>query len=231
MLEQQSEEALDFVHTMTGSPYIDATVSDSRRQLIEMMQAGRIRAMVVIPVDFDRQMARPGADAPLQLITDGSEPNTANFAQGYVEGIWQIWQQQRAEDRGETFEPLIDVQMRYWFNPAAISQHFIIPGAITIIMTVVGAILTSLVVAREWERGTMEALLSTEITRAELLLCKLIPTISSACWRCCCVCWCRYLFSACPIAARCRSCLSSPVCFCSAPRDGAADLNHYPQPV
>ncbi len=92
-----------------------------------------------------------------------------------MEGIWQIWQQQRAEDRGETFEPLIDVQMRYWFNPAAISQHFIIPGAITIIMTVVGAILTSLVVAREWERGTMEALLSTEITRAELLLCKLIP--------------------------------------------------------
>ncbi|SPX56588.1 ABC transporter [Klebsiella pneumoniae] len=74
LLEQQSEEALDFVHTMTGSPYIDATVSDSRRQLIEMMQAGRIRAMVVIPVDFDRQMARPGADAPLQLITDGSEP-------------------------------------------------------------------------------------------------------------------------------------------------------------
>lgn len=70
---------------MTGSPYIDATVSDNRQRLIELMQAGRIRAMVVIPVDFDRQMARPGATAPLQLITDGSEPNTANFAQGYVE--------------------------------------------------------------------------------------------------------------------------------------------------
>lgn len=137
------------------------------------------------------------------MITDGSEPNTANFVQGYVEGIWQIWQQQRAEDRGESFEPLIDVQTRYWFNPAAISQHFIIPGAVTIIMTVIGAILTSLVVAREWERGTMEALLSTEVTRVELLLCKLIPIISSACWRCCCVCWCRYLFLACPIAARC----------------------------
>ncbi len=109
------------------------------------------------------------------MITDGSEPNTANFVQGYVEGIWQIWQMQRAEDNGQTFEPLIDVQTRYWFNPAAISQHFIIPGAVTIIMTVIGAILTSLVVAREWERGTMEALLSTEITRTELLLCKLIP--------------------------------------------------------
>ena len=66
---------------------------------------------------------------------------------------------QRAENRGEKFEPLIDVQTRYWFNPAAISQHFIIPGAVTIIMTVIGAILTSPVIAREWERGTMEALL------------------------------------------------------------------------
>lgn len=175
LLEQQSEEALDFVHTMTGSPYIDATISDNRQELVQMMQAGRIRALVTLPVDFDQKMARPGDDAPIQLITDGSEPNTANFAQGYVEGIWQIWQQQRAEDRGETFEPLIDVQMRYWFNPAAISQHFIIPGAITIIMTVVGAILTSLVVAREWERGTMEALLSTSITRGELILGKLLP--------------------------------------------------------
>ena len=135
LLEQQSEEALDFVHTMTGSPYIDATISDNRQELVQMMQAGRIRALVTLPVDFDQKMARPGDDAPIQLITDGSEPNTANFAQGYVEGIWQIWQQQRAEDRGETFEPLIDVQMRYWFNPAAISQHFIIPGAITIMLS------------------------------------------------------------------------------------------------
>lgn len=175
LLEQQSEEALDFTHTMTGSPYIDATISDNRQELIEKMQAGRIRGLVVIPVDFAQQMARPNDVAPIQVITDGSEPNTANFVQGYVEGIWQIWQQQRAEDRGESFEPLIDVQTRYWFNPAAISQHFIIPGAISIIITVVGAILTSLVVAREWERGTMEALLSTQVTKTELLLSKLLP--------------------------------------------------------
>ena len=177
LLEQQSEEALDFTHAMTGSPYIDATISDNRQALIQKMQAGKIRGLVVIPVDFAANMARANADAPIQVITDGSEPNTANFVQGYVEGIWQLWQMQRAEDRGETFEPLIDVQTRYWFNPAAISQHFIIPGAVTIIMTVIGAILTSLVIAREWERGTMEALLSTEVTRVELLLCKLIPLL------------------------------------------------------
>ncbi|KEA51824.1 membrane protein [Mangrovibacter sp. MFB070] len=175
LLDQQSEEALSFAHTVSASPFIAPTISDNRQYLVDLMQAGKIRGIITIPVNFAAQMARHGDTAPIQVITDGSEPNTANFVQAYAQGVWQIWQQQRAEDRGETFEPLIDVQTRYWFNPAAISRHFIIPGAITIIMTVIGAILTSLVIAREWERGTMEALLSTEVTRTELLLCKLVP--------------------------------------------------------
>lgn len=175
LVEQQNGDAIDFTHTISASPFIQPTISDNRQQLTQLMQAGKIRGLVVIPADFNQKMARPGDIAPIQIITDGSEPNTANFIHGYMEGVWQIWQQQRAENRGEVFEPLIEVQTRYWFNPAAISRHFIIPGAITIIMTVIGAILTSLVIAREWERGTMEALLSTQITRTELLLCKLLP--------------------------------------------------------
>lgn len=87
LLEQQSEEALDFVHTMTGSPYIDATVSDSRRQLIEMMQAGRIRAMVVIPVDFDRQMARP---APTHRCS--SSPTAASpIPPTSLRAMWKVF--------------------------------------------------------------------------------------------------------------------------------------------
>lgn len=175
LMEQQSEDARDLANTFIGSPYIAATVSDDRQGLIKKLQAGKIRGLIVIPVDFSAQLARPEGKAPIQVITDGSEPNTANFVQGYAEGIWQIWLQQRAADNGGEFKPLINVQLRYWFNPAAISQHFIIPGAITIIMTVIGAILTSLVIAREWERGTMEALLSTQVTRTELLLSKLLP--------------------------------------------------------
>lgn len=175
LMEQQSEDARDLANTFIGSPYIAATESDDRQGLIKKLQAGKIRGLIVIPVDFSAQLARPEGKAPIQVITDGSEPNTANFVQGYAEGIWQIWLQQRAVDNGGEFKPLINVQLRYWFNPAAISQHFIIPGAITIIMTVIGAILTSLVIAREWERGTMEALLSTQVTRTELLLSKLLP--------------------------------------------------------
>jgi ABC-type multidrug transport system ATPase subunit len=74
LLEQQSEEALDFTHAMTGSPYIDATISDNRQALIQKMQAGKIRGLVVIPVDFAANMARANTDAPIQVITDGSEP-------------------------------------------------------------------------------------------------------------------------------------------------------------
>ncbi|PVZ87059.1 hypothetical protein C9426_13050 [Serratia sp. S1B] len=175
LMEQQSADARDLVNAFVGSPYIQPTISDNRQQLIQMMQAGTIRGLVVIPNDFAEHLARPTDQAPLQIITDGSEPNTANFVQGYTQGVWQIWQQQRASDQGLIAQPLIDIQTRFWFNPAAISQHFIIPGAITIIMTVIGAILTSLVIAREWERGTMEALLSTQVTRSELLLSKLVP--------------------------------------------------------
>ncbi|WER21315.1 ABC transporter permease [Providencia stuartii] len=175
LMDQQSHEARELVDTFTGSPFIDATVSDNRQLLIDKMQAGEIRGIVVVPVDFSQQLLRPEGHAAIQVITDGSEPNTANFVQAYTKGVWHTWLVQQGENKGYSTEPLIDLNMRYWFNEAAISQHFIIPGAISIIMTVVGAILTSLVVAREWERGTMEALLSTQITRTELLLSKLLP--------------------------------------------------------
>ncbi|MEK9497400.1 ABC transporter permease [Photorhabdus sp. P32] len=175
LVEQQSKDARELIQAFAGSPYIEPKISDNRQQLINMMQSGEIRGLVVIPVNFDTQLARSDGKAQIQVITDGSEPNTASFVQNYAKGVWQIWLQQRGQDLGNTANPLIDMQVRYWFNPATISQHFIIPGAITIIITVVGAILTSLVVAREWERGTMEALLSTQVTRTELLLSKLLP--------------------------------------------------------
>lgn len=175
LLEQSSPQARELIYSFQDSPYIALTVSDNRHELMDKLQAGQLRGLVVIPVDFARRMQRSGDQAPLQLITDGSEPNTAQFVQNYVNGVWLIWQQHLAQDRGTDANSPIDVRQRYWFNPAVISQHFIIPGALTIIMTVIGAILTSLVMAREWERGTMEALLSTQITRTELLLSKLLP--------------------------------------------------------
>jgi ABC-2 type transport system permease protein len=111
----------------------------------------------------------------LLVITDGAEPNTASFVQNYARNAWDHWREQRALDQGRGKTAGVTLEPRYWFNPSAESRNYLIPGSITIIMTVLGALLTSLVVAREWERGTMEALLASPVTRAELLLSKLLP--------------------------------------------------------
>src|SRR5262249_38055035 len=128
-----------------------------------------------IPQDFARKLKRPTDTAPVLVVTDGSEPNTANFVENFVHSAWDGWLQERAALHGESPESPIILEPRFWFNPSPESRNYLIPGSITVIMTVIGALLTSLVVAREWERGTMEALLASPVTRAELLLSKLIP--------------------------------------------------------
>lgn len=173
LVEQQSQPAHDFVQELNGSPFIDPVFSNNRYELSTKLSAGQIRGIVAIPVNFAQ--AVQNHQGTIQLITDGSEPNTANFVQGYLTSIWQIWQQKQNQQRLIDHRQGIEITSHVWFNSAAISKNFILPGAITIIMTVIGSILTALVIAREWERGTMEALLSTPMTKLEFLLSKLIP--------------------------------------------------------
>ena len=174
VLDDRGVEAQRFAASFFGSPYL-RVVTGSRQEMTEAITAGKVRGFVVIPSDFASQLIRPGDTAPIQVITDGAEPNIAAFVENYAKGAWQGWIWQRAKARGESMPSQIQMETRYWFNPSAESRNYLIPGSITIIMTVIGALLTSLVVAREWERGTMEALLSTPVTKAELLLSKLIP--------------------------------------------------------
>jgi ABC-2 type transport system permease protein len=141
----------------------------------ERLAAGRVRGFVVVPQDFSESLKDPGLSASLMVITDGAEPNTANFVENYVRAVLEGWRQQRAAERGSVPPPGIMLEQRFWFNPSALSRNYLVPGSITLIMTVIGALLTSLVVAREWERGTMEALLASPVTRLELLMSKLLP--------------------------------------------------------
>jgi ABC-2 type transport system permease protein len=173
--EDSGPDAALFAAALAASPYFETHPSASRAELAEWLTAGEVRGIVLLQSDFGARLARPGATAPIELITDGAEPNTASFVAAYVEGAWQSWARQRSLDKGLPVAPPIDLVPRYWFNPAALSRNFIVPGSIAIIMTIIGALLTSLVIAREWERGTMEALLSTPVTRAELLLSKILP--------------------------------------------------------
>ena len=173
--EDRGPDAARFVAALGASPVLDTRVATARSELDHALAAGEVRGFVVLQSDFSARLARPDATAPLQLITDGSEPNTASFVSAYIQGVWSTWLAERAADRGAAFTPPVQLIARSWFNPAALSRNFIVPGSIALIMTIIGALLTSLVIAREWERGTMEALLSTAVTRSELLLSKVLP--------------------------------------------------------
>jgi len=180
-LEDGSPEARSLAAAFTASPYFSARLGHDRREFDEDMIRGRIRGMVVIPRTFGRDLARmdtadaKSPEAPFQVIADGSEPNTATFLQNYAQGVWLSWMEIRAKQNGEAFTQLAEILPRTWFNQELLSLNSLLPGGMAINLTLIGALLTALVVAREWERGTMEALLATPISPLELLAGKLVP--------------------------------------------------------
>jgi len=175
LLGETSGEARRFADGFFGSPYLRVRPMESREALSRALTAGEIRGFVVVEEDFSSRLNRREETAPVQVVTDGAEPNVASFVENYSRGAWQLWLRQRASDLGRKLPPQIDIESRIWFNPAARSRYFLVPGSVTIIMTVIGALLTSLVVAREWERGTMEALLASPANRIEIVASKLLP--------------------------------------------------------
>jgi ABC-2 type transport system permease protein len=166
--------AVSFEQQLAGTPAFEIHHGPSVQALQAAMARGEIRGLVVIQNDFSSKWLH-GRGAAIQVITDGSEPNTANFVSSYVQGAWQKWQEARAPLGDGQPVPSLDLRQRAWYNPATVSRDYLLPGSIAVVMTIIGALLTSLVVAREWERGTMEALLATPVTAGELLLSKILP--------------------------------------------------------
>ncbi|MGD2169882.1 MAG: ABC transporter permease [Chlamydiota bacterium] len=176
VLEDTSPDVQSFAASVTGSRYFDAKIARDRRELIDDITRGTIRGMIVVPSYFTQFRNRPDKIAPIQVIADGSETNTANFVLNYAAGAFQSWIAQEAHITGIPEEyPIINTQPRYWYNEQLESRFFLLSGSLAIIMTLIGALLTALVVAREWERGTMEALMSTTVGIKELVIAKMIP--------------------------------------------------------
>ncbi len=144
---------------------------DSRKEIDNYLDSGKALVAISIPKDFSKNI-NTGENAVLQIIVDGSDSNTATIALGYISAITDLYSQ---KIKGLKIIPAIDPRMRVWYNPELKSRNFIIPGLIAVIMAVIAALLTSLTIAREWERGTMEQLISTPIKTPELILGKLIP--------------------------------------------------------
>lgn len=161
--------AADFAH----SPWFSTTTVQSPGEASRLMRDSQVQGVVVFRENFDRQMAA-GRTADIQLLVDGSEPNNAQFIRQYAEGVIANWQQTLSPG-GIRQEAPITPNPRIWYNPTARSEKFLVPGSITVIMTLVGTLLTSLVFAREWERGTLEALIASPVSRAQILAGKLVP--------------------------------------------------------
>jgi ABC-2 type transport system permease protein len=175
VMEERTPESENLLTSLRNSRYLDVSVSFNRGDLEKEMVAGRLRGLLIVPIDFSRHLHSVNDSAPLQIIADGSEPNTANFVRNYLQAAVALWLQQRGLETGKTANNLIDLEARNWFNPSLESKNYLVPGSIAIIMTMIGTLLTALVVAREWERGTMEAMMATPVSIQELVLGKLIP--------------------------------------------------------
>jgi ABC-2 type transport system permease protein len=168
----RSSMSREFAAGLTASGYFTIVRhAESPAELDHYLDTGRARVAISIPGDFARDL-RAGRAGQLQIIVDGSDSNTATIALGYLTALTEQYSQKVS---GGGAAPLIEPRVRVWYNPELKSRNFIIPGLIAVIMVVIAALLTSLTVAREWERGTMEQLIATPVKPQELVLGKLIP--------------------------------------------------------
>jgi len=174
----RTPQSQNLVRIFQGSRYFNVIETvQSYKPIEQAMDARRALVAVVIPNDYARNI-QSGQAAQVQLLLDGSDSNTASIAQGYAEAVVQGYgarirlaaQTMRA---GNVPQGGVGTQVRVWYNPDMVSRNFIVPGLIAVIMMIITANLSSLTIAREWENGTMEQLLSTPVRPAELALGKL----------------------------------------------------------
>ena len=159
-----------FLRSEFFEPEYFNTIQDAKQALNER----QIEGIVWLRNNFSADL-QAGKSAPINIIINGVDSNQANITSGYIQGVWQVWLTHFLEARGQQINLPIVLEQRVWFNSALSSRLFLVPGTIAVIMTMIGSLLTAMVVAREWERGTMEALMVTPLHMTEMLAGKLIP--------------------------------------------------------
>lgn len=170
----------DLVSRFTGSQYFSlAGSADNYREISDAVNRRKALMGLVIPTDFQRKL-ESGRGVDVQIIVDGSDANTAALATGYAKAIVQTYaggMQVKLARRYLGKPPAIPVELlpRVWYNTDMDSTNFIVPGLIAVVMMIIAALLTSLTIAREWETGTMEQLISTPLRGPELIIGKLVP--------------------------------------------------------
>lgn len=175
VMEDNSPTAREVIHGMHGSNYLDPVWVASMSEAEVRMRAGEVSAIVRVPADFSRRFAM--GDARIQLVLNGVDSSSAASVEGYVIGALGSWAQQQGDRTGSkaSGRGSVDVVQRMWFNESGNSTWYLVPGLVVLVLTLIGAFLTSLLIAREWERGTLESLFVTPVRPLEIILAKLAP--------------------------------------------------------
>lgn len=175
VMEDSSPMAADVVSGLSLSPYFSVVPMTSMRDARQLMLGRKVDGILYLRSDFSRQLA--AGNATVQLLVNGVDANRARIIQGYVQGAIAQWQARRLAGGENAVQDVgrVAVEQRLWFNEANNSTYFLVPGLIVLIMTLIGALLTALVMAREWERGTLEALFVTPVRSTEILIGKIVP--------------------------------------------------------
>ena len=177
VIENPTPEARDLAGAFHNARYFRSVFYRDRHEAEHALVVGAVSGVIVLARDFARTVFAEGG-APVQVLVDGVDSRTARIVAVYADGAVANWLVQRVQARLGDSIPGVQMESRIWFNPDAKSRNFIAPGIIALIMTVTGALLAALVVAREWERGTMEALMATPALAGDLLLAKLASYVA-----------------------------------------------------
>lgn len=174
VMEDNSAATVNAVAGLVGSEYLSPIWTHSMVEAEHLVRAGDADAILRMPADFTRNLAAGGGQ--LQLILNGVDSTTAQAIEGYANSAIMTALQHLADREGDPAAASgVEVVQRMWFNEANDSRWFLVPGLIVLVMTLIGAFLTSLLIAREWERGTLESLFVTPARPTEMVLAKLAP--------------------------------------------------------
>jgi ABC-2 type transport system permease protein len=169
----------ELIREFLGSRYFDVRgYVGSYGEIDRAIDRNQVLIGIVIPRDFSKNVGS-GREAPVQLIFDGSDSNTASIALGYAEGLMQSYSLALRTEvlnrrGGQHLAPPVEARLRVWYNSSLESKNYVVPGLIAVILQIIAALLTSLTIAREWEMGTMEQILSTPLRPAEMVLGKML---------------------------------------------------------
>lgn len=174
VVDHPSDLTQEFTSGLFQSNFFQPVLFQEIGQAEEAMMRRQVDGIIWLRSDFSKGLLS-GASSPIGVILNGVDANKARIIDGYVRGVWAKWIERRQKALGMPEPSGVDVEYRIWFNSAVKSRNFLVPGLLAVIMTLTGGMLTALVVAREWERGTMEALMATPVTKREILAGKVIP--------------------------------------------------------